>query len=71
MLKNNIEDLENKSLEIITKSNKYYEEIDKLNKINNTNNQKIQELGEKFEENEEYFNNNEENRIETEKKLKN
>ena len=45
-LKNNIEDLKSKNFEIITKSNEYYEEIDKLKKINNTNNQRIQELEE-------------------------
>ena len=44
-------------------SNKYFEEINKLKKINNTNNQKIQES-------ENYFNDNEENKIETEKKIK-
>ena len=71
MLKNNIKDLKNKNFVIITKSNKYYEEIGKLKKINNTNNQRIQELEEKLEENEKYFDNYEENRIETEKKLKN
>ena len=48
----------------------YYEEINKLKKINNTNNQRIQELEEKLEENEKYFDNYEENRIETEKKIK-
>ena len=32
-LKNNIKDLENKNFEIISKSNKHYEEIDKLKKI--------------------------------------
>ena len=43
-------------------SNKYFEEIFKLEKIN-TNNKKIQELAN-------YFNDNEENKIETEKKIK-
>ena len=33
MLKNNTNYLENENLEIITKSNKYYEKIDKLKKI--------------------------------------
>ena len=45
-------------------SKKYFKEIHKLKKINNTNNKKIQEL-------ENYFNDNEENKIKTEKKLKN
>ena len=44
-------------------SNKYFKEIHKLKKINNTNNQKIQEL-------ENYFNDNEENKIKAEKKIK-
>ena len=56
---------------MITKSNEYYKEIDKLKKINNTNNQTIQELKEKLEENEKYFDNYEENRTKTEKKIKN
>ena len=43
-------------------SNKYFEEIFKLEKIN-TNNKKIQELAN-------YFNDNEENKIETETKIK-
>ena len=45
------------------KSNEYFEEIDKLKKIHNTNNKKIKEL-------ENYFNDTEENNIETEKKIK-
>ena len=45
----------------MAKSNEYFEEIDKLKKISNTNKQKIQEL-------QNYFNNNEENKIEIEKK---
>ena len=53
MLKNDIKNLENKNFEIITKSNEYYEEIDKLKKINNTNNQRIQKLEEELKENEE------------------
>ena len=69
-LKNNIKDLENKNLEIITESNKYYEEIDELKKINDTNNKKIQELEEKLEENEEYFDDNEKNRTENQEKIK-
>ena len=44
-------------------NNKYFEETDKLKKINNTNNQRIQEL-------ENYFNDDEENKIKTEKKIK-
>ena len=61
ILKSDIKNLENKNYKIVEKSNEYFEEIDKLKKINNTNNQKIQEL-------ENYFNNNEENKIEIEKK---
>ena len=68
MLKNNIKDLENKNFKIKVKSNEYFEEIDKLKKKKNTNNQKMQELEEILEENERYFDDNEENRIETEKK---
>ena len=49
------------------RSDKYFEEIDKLKKINNTNNQIIQELK---KENEKYINDYEENRIETEEKIK-
>ena len=45
------------------KSNKYVEEFDKLKNMNNTNNKKIQEL-------EKYFNDHEENKIETEEKIK-
>ena len=63
ILKSDIKNLENKNYKIVEKSNEYFEEIDKLKKINNTNNQKIQEL-------ENYFNNNEENKIEIEKKIK-
>ena len=40
-------------------------------KKNNTNNQRIQELEKRLEENEKYLNDYEENRIKTEKKLKN
>ena len=64
ILKSDIKNLENKNYKIIEESNKYFKEIHKLKKINNTNNQKIQEL-------ENYFNDNEENKIKTEKKLKN
>ena len=63
VLKSDIKNLENKNYKIVAKSNEYFEEIDILKKINNTNNQKIQEL-------ENYFNDNEENKIETEKKFK-
>ena len=52
---------------IEAKSNEYFEDIDKLKKIINTNNQRIQELE---NENEKYFNDCEENRLETEKKMK-
>ena len=62
ILKSDTKNLKNKNYKTIAKSNEYFEEIDKL-KINNTNNQKIQEL-------ENYFNDNEENKIETEKKTK-
>ena len=48
---------------MIEESNKYFKEIHKLKKKNNTNNQKIQEL-------ENYFNDNEENKIKTKKKIK-
>ena len=61
ILKSDIKNLENKNYKIVVKTNKYFEEIDKLKKINNTNNKKIQEL-------ENYFNYNEENKIEIEKK---
>ena len=44
-------------------SNKYFEEIGKLKEINNKNNQRIQELEKNLDE-------NEENRIETEKNNK-
>ena len=54
--KNNIKNLEIKNYKIVARNNEYFEEIDKLKKINNKNNQRIQEL--------------EENRIETEKKIK-
>ena len=64
ILKSDIKNLKNKNYKIVAKSNEYFEEIDKLKKINNINDQKIQEL-------ENYFNNNEENKIEIEKKLKN
>ena len=63
VLKSDIKNLENKNYKIVAKSNEYFEESDILKKINNTNNQKIQEL-------ENYFNDNEENKIETEKKFK-
>ena len=63
ILKSDIKNLENKNYKIVAKSNEYFEEIYKLQKINNTNNQKIQEL-------ENYFNDNEENKIETENKIK-
>ena len=53
--------MENKNYKIVAKSNEYFEEIDKFKKINNTNNKKIQDL-------ENYFNNNEESKIEIEKK---
>ena len=43
------------------------DEKNKLEKINNMNNQKIQKLEEKIEEDKNYFNNYEENRIELEK----
>ena len=56
-----LKNLENKNYKIVAKSNEYFEEINKLKKVNNTNNQKIQEL-------KNYFNDNEENKIETEKK---
>ena len=49
------------------RSDKYFEEIDKLKQINNTNNQIIQELK---KENEKYIHDYEENRIETEEKIK-
>ena len=62
ILKSDIKNLKNKNYKIVAKSNEYFEEIGKLNKMNNTNNQKIQEL-------ENYFNNNEENKIEIEKKI--
>ena len=61
ILKSDFKNLENKNYKIVAKNNEYFEEIDKLKKINNTNNQKIQEL-------ENYFNDNEKNKIETEKK---
>ena len=64
ILKSDIKNLKNKNYKIVAKSNEYFEEIDKLKKINNINDQKIQEL-------ENCFNNNEENKIEIEKKLKN
>ena len=38
---------------------------DELKVINNKYNQKIQELNKQLKENEEYFNNNEKNRIKT------
>ena len=60
-LEDNVEDLKNEKLEMIDEKNK-------LKKINNTNNKKIQKLEEKIEEDENYFNNYEENRIELEKK---
>ena len=41
-----------------------------MKEINNTYNQKIQKLKKELEENEEYFNDYEENRIETQEKIK-
>ena len=55
-------------MKIVARSNEYFEEIDKLKKINNTSNQKLQELEKSLEENENYLDDHEENRIEAEKK---
>ena len=67
MLENNIKDLEHKNLEIMIDKNK---KIDELRVINNKYNQKIQELNKQLKENEEYFNNNEKNRIKTQEEIK-
>ena len=59
MLKNNIKDLENRNLEIIAENNKINENYDK----------EIQKLKEELKKNEEYFNNNEKDRIKTQETI--
>ena len=51
----------------MVKSNEFYEEIDKLKK--KTNNERIQKLEEELKEDEEYFNDNEKDRIEAQETI--
>ena len=68
--KKNIKALEDNSQYLKNEKFEMKDEKNKLEKINNTNNQEIQKLEEKIEEDKNYFNNYEENRIELEKKIK-
>ena len=63
MLKNNIKDLENENREMINKSNKNFEIINKKH------NQEIEKLEKKLKINEEYFNDYEENRAGKQKEI--
>ena len=73
-LKKYIDDLNNTNIEILIEKNKFYQkkkkEIDALKEINYIYNQKIQKLEKELKEHEEYFNDYEKNRIETQEKIK-
>ena len=66
-LKNNIKDLENENIEIANKANKIFESI---NKNYNQKIKEIEKLRKELKKKGGYFNNYEENRIETQEKIK-